>query len=76
MSKSKKSTKFNIGDTVFYLCDNMVFESIVTLVVKTDKGDVFYSTNEYGEHEDIGKIWNLNPESDLFSTKEKLLESL
>ena len=70
-------TKYNIGDEVFFMCDNSVKTSRIAKIELTIEEDmcgeavchcIFYRL--------LGKYDKLYPQHDLFPTKEELLKSL
>ena len=62
----KIETKFNIGQEVWLtLCEGRIFSSLISSIV-FDKDGLFYNVVGYGTFK----------ESELFPTKEELLESL
>lgn len=67
--------KYRIGQKVFHLVDNTVYEEEITLVALVD-GKFRYHLDSIAFNADIGKAWDLIEEVTLFPTKDALLKSL
>ena len=70
-------TKYNIGDIVFYMVDNIVKSAKIDIItIRQWRDDKFneYQSLSYIEYCGIGKF--TLKENKLFTTKEELLKSL
>lgn len=72
--------KYKIGQTIFHMCDNMVYEEQVIAVAVSNKGDVYYQFGTDGSHlegsDEMGKLYNWTIEGEVFPTKADLIKSL
>ena len=67
------TTKFNIGDIVYFMGGipiKVLSSTIVAINVKVDEKGIHHITYS------VGKLGDVGPESLLFATKKQLLDSL
>lgn len=75
--------KYKIGQTVFHMSDNSVYECLVVGIIVTANKSVYYklsydvdSGSEVESSEELGRPYNWDAEDTIFPTKEALIASL